>query len=989
MASAQAEIADKVLDDAVGGAPSPTAVRPISKLKLVADATPQTAPDLLHDDQVYAKVGGNELFLIEPTAVHFRGVDLKQRATRTVKITNTSTRSQRLHILHPKPTSPFQITFRRRLGTLAPGITQEIEVHYTPRDYKYVSGRILVHSSINFLVPIHAYPTIVKPRIPRVIELGNCPVGERVERSYYLESKTPVQFEFKISTSPCAYFRVEPRKGVIPPRGRAEFTVSYAPTRLITSQMKLRLEVSQFGFKPIESTVVGSATPLTKPGGERYPCNTIHDVMLTRKQGKRLPVHTTPARRRLLTLNRGETARFLTESEREMMTAGQVTKLQKSDHIARFTQRLPVRKPEPDSPPDEYRQTRIPDRFTQKATNFILTKKPGKRSIAEMKAAVRAQQAAEEAKQAALAKTLGAEGHDGEEQVGHNSDYSSAPSVDVEFSGESEQMRQMVFLRKLKDYTDHEQSLAINPTKGRIGQRIMSADQREAILEGWRSGARSDAADARSEARVRNKTELVRASTRVAYPRSRAEDTVTFDDVAGDAWDARAAALRQFVRAAAAIVVRRRVNRRVERLREVIGRGAEVQTSFGDAKLAFDLKFSPDTLLPKSFPSADADQEVPRTYEPKPIGNFFPVARLALREGSTYKRLGYEPLPMPPLAVYMPPNAERTLRAGAIEEHLLATPSGMDPAKQGSLDAAGARASVLGSRRELDRAVEQNALLVFAPAAEIYRDADGGEKADDEKGDNDEEGVAVEGGEGGGDEDAEAPEPRFKPAPEHLLTGSAYTPPGTKSWPYTLLRSHPSLCVHVDAAPQSEVQPGAYGLRPALVGDPDRQKFYLTERAGSAGLVSLEQLPSMTGVWQAPQTSDGIRFNFSGLVPLKHPHVDLDEEVPLQDGLDDEDRLSDSDTDDEETEYKAVAPTVELSRTMFGADAKGGADGGEGAAGRAEESFVTRTAREAQARVDVEVDEDRLTAMARLPTMIDKVNQMTKDKRLRVANFLS
>ena len=47
-----------------------------------------------------------------------------------------------------------------------------------------------------------------------------------------------------------------------------------------------------------------------------------------------------------------------------------------------------------------------------------------------------------------------------------------------------------------------------------------------------------------------------------------------------------------------------------------------------------------------------------------------------------------------------------------------------------------------------------------------------------------------------------------------------------------------------------------------------------------------------------------LEFNFADLVPLKHPHVDLDDQVPIQSKLDKEDMLSDSDSDDEEVEAR-------------------------------------------------------------------------------------
>ena len=58
-------------------------------------------------------------------------------------------------------------------------------------------------------------------------------------------------------------------------------------------------------------------------------------------------------------------------------------------------------------------------------------------------------------------------------------DYSERCDVDATFGGDTLQMRELVFQRGLALYEQHERSLAINPTKHRIGHVLMSEQQRE------------------------------------------------------------------------------------------------------------------------------------------------------------------------------------------------------------------------------------------------------------------------------------------------------------------------------------------------------------------------------------------------------------------------------------------------------------------------------------------------------------------------------
>ena len=180
--------------------------------------------------------------------------------------------------------------------------------------------------------------------------------------------------------------------------------------------------------------------------------------------------------------------------------------------------------------------------------------------------------------------------------------------------------------------------------------------------------------------------------------------------------------------------------------------------------------------------------------------------------------------------------------------------------------------------------------------------------------------------------------------------------------------------------PQSEVEPAEYALRPEPVGDMKKHKYYLYEENGHEALVSLRQLPMVSQKLKRFHSST-LEFKFADIVPLQHPHVDLDEEIPIQKALAEEDVLSDSDTDDDETSYKPIIPTRELCQNMFFET--------EGTEEVEAEPNVDKALREARAAVNTEMDETRLVELAKLPVQINKLNRMTVDKNLRIANFFS
>ncbi len=70
----------------------------------------------------------------EPEAVYYAGFEKMKLNIKKLKIINNSTKSQRIHIL--PPTSPFFKIHCNKKGSLAPGIAEEVSIHFYPNEYK-------------------------------------------------------------------------------------------------------------------------------------------------------------------------------------------------------------------------------------------------------------------------------------------------------------------------------------------------------------------------------------------------------------------------------------------------------------------------------------------------------------------------------------------------------------------------------------------------------------------------------------------------------------------------------------------------------------------------------------------------------------------------------------------------------------------------------------------------------------------------------------
>eukprot|EP00449_Zooxanthella_nutricula_P039625 CAMPEP_0198597400 /NCGR_PEP_ID=MMETSP1462-20131121/144375_1 /TAXON_ID=1333877 /ORGANISM="Brandtodinium nutriculum, Strain RCC3387" /LENGTH=500 /DNA_ID=CAMNT_0044329061 /DNA_START=36 /DNA_END=1534 /DNA_ORIENTATION=+ len=205
----------------------------------------------------------NEIIETRPHTLHFGGFQIHKEHSHVLRILNTSPASLRVSVIGPA-TKEFRMSFDKK-GLLAPGMSEDVTITFTPHEWKYYYDTVKVFCgdlAENLVVPIHAYPSVNDLSLPRIIDFGRVAIGTRKTRTIPLSCKIPIQFEYEITVlEDHPDFEVSPLLGAIPADGAAEVVVTFAPTRHRTSRVELRFNLSQFDFDPVVVSVVGSCAP--------------------------------------------------------------------------------------------------------------------------------------------------------------------------------------------------------------------------------------------------------------------------------------------------------------------------------------------------------------------------------------------------------------------------------------------------------------------------------------------------------------------------------------------------------------------------------------------------------------------------------------------------------------------------------------------------------------------------------------------------------
>jgi hypothetical protein len=82
----------------------------------------------------YTVIGNTGYVIADPDTLVYEGFETMKLNIKKLRIINNSTKGQRVHIL--PPASPFFRVHFNKKGHLAPGMPEEIAVHFSPNDYR-------------------------------------------------------------------------------------------------------------------------------------------------------------------------------------------------------------------------------------------------------------------------------------------------------------------------------------------------------------------------------------------------------------------------------------------------------------------------------------------------------------------------------------------------------------------------------------------------------------------------------------------------------------------------------------------------------------------------------------------------------------------------------------------------------------------------------------------------------------------------------------
>jgi hypothetical protein len=580
-------------------------------------------PFKIVDEQVYAKLGGNETLKPSPSIVHFGGYTLGESFTQVLSIVNTSHEAQRLHVI--STTTPFFSVTCNKKGVVAPGMAEKVVIKFTPTEWRYYYDCVRIHcAEENLLIPIHAYPVANDVFFPTFLDFGGAALLDKVTRTVSLSCKVPIQFEYELSiVKPHSDFEVSPLRGVIPAHGSTEVSITYCPVKLGTAEITLEVNVSQFNFKPFICRIVGNAAPgitrnrvLKKLKTTKGPASesltesmassiedrdedpdavlaTTQTFSLARKNMHNVPLETYDSKADLPWHGLGSGAAidaggaFIGLKVRKQHRAKTKRVLNESMTMTSEELIAKAKKQSASEIPEEtvVDGIRIPrDLSTMTSVNFVLTQEVGKLKPKDLKRAV-AQQRALREKRRLEQEALKQQSSSG--AMVANADSIVAEAVArVKGKQSTRQLKEMVFLQELRDLTKMEEDLEFQTQKERLGNYLLSKTDIERISLAREESAKAKKHITRASERRRFVTHalgplqdgehLGRAEC-TSYLLARPERSTEFDIYANNVWLMRKEVLQRFINAVNTTIIRSRVKKRYNMLRSKL-RGAGVVT---------------------------------------------------------------------------------------------------------------------------------------------------------------------------------------------------------------------------------------------------------------------------------------------------------------------------------------------------------------------------------------------------------------------------
>lgn len=145
----------------------------LRKHPLSKSSSPFPAADSAEDP-----TAGNSFIRFEPAEVKFSGYKLGKSQSASVRVLNLSPVIQRVQVLPPSA-SDFSVKSDKK-GSIAPGMSEVIEITFCCESYKYQYDVVKVKTETgSFVIPIYAYPSIpsLETIFPRIVDFGSVPLN--------------------------------------------------------------------------------------------------------------------------------------------------------------------------------------------------------------------------------------------------------------------------------------------------------------------------------------------------------------------------------------------------------------------------------------------------------------------------------------------------------------------------------------------------------------------------------------------------------------------------------------------------------------------------------------------------------------------------------------------------------------------------------------------------------------------------------------------
>lgn len=599
----------------------------------------------------------NEVIETRPHVLHFGGFQIHKAHSQVLRILNISKTSMRLAIMGPT-TPHFQMSFDKK-GLLAPGMSEDVTVTFTPHEWRYYHDTVKIFCgdlAENLVVPIHAYPSANDIALPRYIDFGKVAIGTSKSKKIPLSCKIPIQFEYEITVVEAhPDLEISPLTGVIPADGTTHVSVTFNPTRHRTASAELKFNISQFDFEPVSVTIVGCSLPdLHKEAilndhqqqTTLIDTQTIQDEMLSRLGTLRTKKGRKPLENVLPTF-------VPEEGDREI------------EHVCG--------------------NFKVPPRTDQESTNFILNQTAGKRPLKDMISFIAEQRQNLETRRlkAEAAKELAATGSVVDQEEEEDDDHQA---VELRFEMQFREVEEYDKFKELKSMVA-------------IGEDLLT----EADIEKAKKG-RLHRYEACFEARMcedKSRVETVRTQDAVAVPSGfRPALSPHWDENRNDMFSIRLQVIDRLVRAGSKQLMRVRARKNLEVLAEAMraagvtdrnsckawvdseskaaaagGKSAPEEVAVEDeadvAAVAMDLvEFPASFVLPLQIPTVQSlmSKEDVQPVEVTPLENFEEFKPAQIQPRLEYKVLHYEKFVPPPPAAYMRPCGDRPRLNAALEE---------------------------------------------------------------------------------------------------------------------------------------------------------------------------------------------------------------------------------------------------------------------------------------------------------------------------------